>query len=66
MRKTILAALAAAGLAAATTGMSIAPASAHHPSYIWWHGYQYWAADYYAPAWCIYHHKWIYCRKASY
>ena len=47
MKRILLAVLSAAALAAITSGVTVTPAEAHHPSYIWYNGYKYWAADYY-------------------
>ena len=43
-------------------GTAVTPAEAHYPAYIVYHYYKYYRADYYDPTWCIYHHKYIYCR----
>ena len=62
MKRILLAALSAAALAAITSSVTVTPAEAHHPSYIWYNGYKYWAADYYRRGYCFYHHGYIYCR----
>lgn len=62
MRKVLLAAVGALAVATASTAISTTPAAAHHPSWLWYQGYKYYAADYYKKGYCFYHHGYIYCR----
>lgn len=62
MRKVLLAAFSALAVAAMGTGVSITPAAAHNPSWLWYQGYKYYSADYYKKGSCFYHHGYIYCR----
>jgi len=65
MRKILGAAFLFLALAALAATIAANPATAHHPSYIWYNGYQYWEANHYNPEYCIYHHDYVYCRRAS-
>ena len=63
MRQKLVAALAAFAIAATSLGITIAPADAHHPRSMWYHGYKYYLSDYYDPEWCFHHHSYNYCRR---